>query len=344
MDPLELFLACSAGAVARVGLDFLAGTNPSFASPSIAVNALRMLCIAVPVIVILRSIRRLDWWFTLIVAGATAMLAGDAFYAMSAVQSWLIDAGREDPFTSNIAYYGTAAVLLAVTVWFCVRGCVAFLQASWQIRLWVVPKAWRWTLVFTDRGASLVAAYVVHFVGLLLGQRQQMSVASLAILALPYAFELFARLAKTPNLGMLDVPDDLSIQEERRWVCEELGVDYTEPSPHDRVFVSAGVLSDHPIVLSRVGTANSSRWIACSGRIRWDKEAWAIPLGVFATMRPDISPLLALPPGWIATSNPADVTYAPDVALTVAKAMHRCRIGELSHELLSHPSSVLEPS
>ena len=344
IDRVTLFLACAAGALARVVFDV---TPVSHQGPGLLaglVTAAGIFFVAAPVFVVIRKRSGQDLVTNAVLAAAAGIYAKAAFTVIRLAEHWFDNAGDFHPFATDLAYYGAALPLIIGVVWLTVLAAFAFCQATWQTRWWTLPAAWRWTVIFTDRGlGAFIGAFAGTWLSFIPGCRTQGDLLTLACLGFPVVFEFFGRMAPGLNVQLVKaLPGGLTIAEERRWVCQELGVECDDPHPHQLVYVSAAVLADSPIVLARVATSGSSQWIACGGHITWHKQAWQIPVAVLAALRPDISPLLGLPPGWIATSHPPCVTYEPDVGRRVAGSMSRCRIHEFPKGLLHRPQSILE--
>jgi hypothetical protein len=339
-DQRALVFACVCAALLRVAASVLFFKQPDLL-PAVWERVILQVAVVGPVVLIVGITRSRDLWHLVLLSVTVSWFADAATAVVPAASTVVANLGVADsPLDDPLWFYLARLVLYIAFLPLAVRAMVAGAnQLTWQIRIWTSSPLGRLLIPLSDRGAAWAIAAVLAtgaaFVPLALSRA--MNCVAIVLLVTPLAFELaWRRYRVAPAM-----PDDLSPVERQTWVCERLGVE-VRPSADDRtVLATRGSWWDGPQILVHAGTGAASQWMICSGRVRWDKVAWSVPLSTFATIRPDLEPLLGLPPGWIATTEPVDVRYAPDVAERVANAMASCKVSPLPESSIRNARPIV---
>jgi hypothetical protein len=333
-DPTTLTLACLCAATARVALDVFFRWQPALL-PDWFERVLGGAAVAVPIFAAARLTRGIDTMWSVFLGSVAMSFASAVFVAEHAVAFWLRSLGAPDTGLRDPVWGLVVAIpLLAIAFRLTVTGFIAaMIQATWEIRRLTAPPRLKLPALLLDAGASCVLSYSVWFLAIPLaifspGLTRPVATAAVLLLFLPTIWTLSWR-ALHPLARM---PADLSPADAQRWLCAELFVEHTPVKPTANVYVTRGVWWGDPLVIAHVGVPRASQWMVCCGQGLWDKKAWAVPASVFMRLRPDLVPLLGLPPGWVATTDSADVRYDPALAERVAKAMERCAVFSLPYD------------
>jgi hypothetical protein len=231
-------------------------------------------------------------------------------------------------------FYFAAAALMAPVLFFAIEGLYdASARLTWQLRLWTTHGARRALVPFIDSGAAWIVAAPPAWIAMVLFpplSRYGGSLTWLSDLLGAFAVVLLTipHLVKLLRLGRSSptMPAGLSVADQEEWVCRQAGVECVPPSSGDGMTVTPGLWWGHPLLLARTNASDDSGWVACSGLVRWDKTARHVSVSAFDNVRPDLGPLLGLPPGWIITTDPPQARLAPDIAAKVLAVVSECKI------------------
>jgi hypothetical protein len=341
LDPSSLALACAATAVLRVGGDVVFYLSPDLLGSTGVRNVSLLLLSAMPVFLVLQGRRKFDRTTAAVVATIGWCFGSACFALLNVSEDLLTGAGLADPFGSLVVYYAAAGALVGLASWLSVRGSFACLfERSWQTKVWALPGPRVWLTFATCAGAAWPVACIPAFAGQFLPRNVErpLSMVSLILLFFPAVIQWMLERPGHPS----EPPASMSLVEQRRWYCQRLDAEYVPTTPTESILF-AGLSSGH-LMVARVQDGAGSRWLACGGSIGWDRRVWRSPAALFDVMRPDLSPFMGLGPGWVVTTSPAEVKFAPEIAERLAKSVARCKIIQLSEsDVLNQAPLVIEP-
>lgn len=331
--PVErLVFGCILTAVASVSLAELSHLRPDIMSASRSTVADLLVAALVMPVVIPTTHGYARWW-ALWVSVTSILFVPAAWGALHVLGDGLTRTGIGSPLHEPLLFYSAALLLMPVVLWLSFVGMVAAVwQSSPELRLWTRRSGWRGRLPPMDRGLWWWAAVVFALVAdwLPTGLSRPTRAAAIACLLIPASAEL-VRWARAR--GAQGIPAGISTDRQRRWVCARLGVPASSEAP-SRILMSHGVWFGYPLVIVNVGDGGVSQWLICSAEVRRGKKLWSVTLAQVARLRPDLAPLTGLPPGWVATTDPPDVFFDPDVAARVAGAVEGCEIIDMTGQLV----------
>ena len=333
-----LALVCLSIAVIRTGLDLAFYFHGDIAPGQIK-NGLRLAAWFVPVYLLFRATKA-GRGIALSLAGFSYAIGSSCLGAVYFASSLMVALGLWSPFADPVLYYSLGGALMAPALFLGIRGAWRFLvHLSWRLRIWSMPRPSLWLLPFIDAGtgtafAALIAAASYGMTSWPLRLTSSpwpvLDAAAVALMFVSAAIETVLNRSGHPD----GAPGGMTLVEERTWRCRALDTEYVPVPPTDELLVSDALWRDGPLLLVRAARALGSQWIVVGGDVVGSKQAWRLPAAIFDVMRPDLSPLLGLGPGWVVTTAPPEIKHDPALAQRVAAIVDRCEVSELPERTL----------
>jgi hypothetical protein len=337
---VALALGCVLAVAIRLALDAVHLERPDLPPTGGIRTLLLAASVAIPIYLVFRK-RAHGWWLVTVLC--TAYVFAPSVFALERVLDRAAQAfgasgtPLEDPFW----FYLVAAVVLPPVLYFAIEGLYdAFARLTWQLRLWTTTGPSRALLPFTDSGAGWIVAAPPAWIavvvipplsgysGSLAGLADLFGAIAVTLLAIPHLVKVLRLGRSSPTM-----PAGLSVADQQEWFCRQAGIECVASSPGGGITVTPGLWCGHSLLLARANAGDDSGWVACSGLVRWDKTAHYVSVSAFCKVRPDLGPLLGLPPGWIITTDPPQARHAPDIAAKVLVVVSECKIA--SHSVMT---------
>ena len=341
LDPTTTILACASATLVRIGIDVV---FPVFAGAPIPGSGvwpvIRFIAFVVPIFLLLHGRGKFDFSTAMPFAFCCCFIGSAAFGSTNLVGDLVYRGTGFWLFGTPLVWYAVNGLIIAAALFLSIKGLLALMgELSWQTRAWNLRRRSYWKLALTDAGCGSAIALALAFLAAPLSVeiRRVMDLLCLVILLVSAGLQWFV-----DRTGELKAPpSELSLADERRWRCEQFETDYEPTSSTDTILASRSAWTGRRLMLARIQTPGGTRWLAVGGEIRWSNQVWRVPDSVFDIMRPDLSPFLGLGPGWVVSTAPPVIRFAPEVTARLAAATERCTVFDLSEKQLRDQGPVV---
>jgi hypothetical protein len=336
---VALALACVVASALSFALDVVHFERPDLLPTGGLRTLAETAAVAIPIYLVVQK-RAHGWWLLTVVATAYVFSLTAYEFERVLVRTAQALGASGTPLEDAPWFYLVAAVAMAPVLLLAVEGLYdATARLTWQLRLWTTQGALRAQVPFADTGAAwIVAAPLAWIAMMLLPLLAGYTRLSGNALSLGWFLDLLGALAvillTIPHLVKLlplkrslpKMPAGLPLAAQQEWVCRQVGFECVPPNSGEGMTVTPGLWWGHQLLLARANASDDSGWVACSGLVRWDKTARYVTVSAFCNVRPDLGPLLGLPPGWVITTDPPQARHAPDIAAKVLAVVSECKI------------------
>jgi hypothetical protein len=325
---MALILACFCAASLSAAFGVLSYQD-LVSLPRWAPVTIREALIAIPIFLVVRNPpRSLDTYWSVMACAVAIVAADSVIFAQEAIGDLLTAVGATgSPLQGGLWFWPVTLLPIAIVLCLSVKAFFAFaVSGTWAIRAATTERRERWRIVLLDKGIGLAVAWVIGCAAILalpFGMSHPLGVISLLFLLTPWVLGYLEGRGKP-----IAPPVDIGQVEQQRWLCEQVGAPYAASSPNEDevVYGSRGVWWGDPLIIAHVREQGDSQWVACCGRTWTEKKLWSVRIPDFYELRPDIAPLMGLPSGWVITTDPPAVRYAPDIAARVEVAVAACKV------------------